>query len=216
MDKQTVLIAKRAIAIAPRPVHVGAATICIPAQRHAATLAFRTHLCPPQNELVQKPGSGPVQRFILMLSVDHCQWSGCLHENWRDCPPRGLSRDTIRFYERNGLIASSSAAGSTNSYRNYTDDVLERLSMIREAQAAGLSIADLGLLVRQLENATSEGFDAEAFLDLKIVEIENRIQRSERFLQTLKETREALKPAGARPTTSDGPSGGTPATESSR
>ena len=104
----------------------------------------------------------------------------------------GLSRDTIRFYERNGLIASSPGPGSTNSYRDYDDDVIERLAMIREAQAAGLSVSDLALFIRQLEDASETDFDAGAFLDLKIVEIQNRIAHSLRFVDTLKATRDAL------------------------
>ena len=104
----------------------------------------------------------------------------------------GLSRDTIRFYERNGLIGSSPGPGTTNSYRAYDDDVVERLQMIREAQAAGFTIADLSLFVRQLESASEAEFDAGAFLELKILEIENRIARSLRFVETLKATRDAL------------------------
>jgi len=108
----------------------------------------------------------------------------------------GLSRDTIRFYERNGLIASSPAVGATNSYRDYDDEMVERLHMIREAQAAGFTIADLFLFIRQLEQAPADNFDAEAFLDRKIAEIEHTIARSKRFLQTLQATRRAL--AGER------------------
>lgn len=104
----------------------------------------------------------------------------------------GMSRDTIRFYERNGLIASSPGGDSTNSYREYGGELVERLAMIREAQSAGLSIADLVLFIQQLENATGEDFDAEAFLNLKIIEIENRIVCSRNFLETLQATKRAL------------------------
>lgn len=104
----------------------------------------------------------------------------------------GLSRDTIRFYERNGLIDSTPGSGSTNSYRDYNEDLVERLQMIREAQAAGFTIADLFLFIRQLENAAHKEFDADAFLDRKIVEIENNMERSQRFLKTLRATKLAL------------------------
>ncbi len=105
----------------------------------------------------------------------------------------GLSRDTIRFYERNGLIESSPGPGSTNTYRDYEESVVERLQMIREAQAAGFSVSDLALFIRQLENTADADFDAGAFLDLKILEIERRIARSLRFVETLKATRIALE-----------------------
>jgi DNA-binding transcriptional MerR regulator len=107
----------------------------------------------------------------------------------------GLSRDTIRFYERNGLIDSAPGSGPTNSYREYDEDLVERLKMIREAQAAGFTIADLFLFIRQLENAAREEFDADAFLDRKIAEIENNIERSQRFLETLHVTKQALSGA---------------------
>ena len=56
-----------------------------------------------------------------------------------------------------------------------------------------LSIASLSLFIRELEDASDTEFDAAAFLDLKILEIENRIARSLRFVDTLKATRNALE-----------------------
>ena len=38
----------------------------------------------------------------------------------------GLSRDTIRFYERRGLISSQAESGQ-NSYRNYPEHALDTL-----------------------------------------------------------------------------------------
>lgn len=107
-----------------------------------------------------------------------------------------LSRDTIRFYERNGLIASTEGLSDTNSYRDYSEDLVERLNMIREAQNAGFSIAELLMLFRQLESPDFGGFSADDFLDRKISEVEERIARAQSFLSLLKETRAALMPPG--------------------
>ncbi len=36
----------------------------------------------------------------------------------------GLPRDTIRYYEREGLISSEPSTEPSNSYRSYTEDAV--------------------------------------------------------------------------------------------
>lgn len=107
----------------------------------------------------------------------------------------GLSRDTIRFYERQGLIASAPAPEATNNYRVYDEDVVFTLELIRDAQAAGMTIADLTIFIGQLQAGDPADFDADTFLAEKIAEVETRIERSQKFLRTLKDTRAALAAA---------------------
>ena len=104
----------------------------------------------------------------------------------------GLSRDTIRFYERNGLISSAEGPEQTNSYREYHDEIFERLTMIDEAQRAGFTISELRMFLRQIEGPAPEDLDMEQFLDNKIREVEANIERATRFLKTLRATRNAL------------------------
>jgi len=106
----------------------------------------------------------------------------------------GLTRDTLRFYEKQGLIASD-AEGGSNSYRAYPEDTLITLEWIAEARAAGLTLADLTVLLGQLDAETGEDFDGFAFLDVKIAEVQARIQQSQSFLKTLRLTRRALERA---------------------
>lgn len=55
----------------------------------------------------------------------------------------GLTRDTIRFYERNGLITSVDGGEATNNYRDYPTDSVALLGFLAGAREAGLSVADL-------------------------------------------------------------------------
>ncbi len=103
----------------------------------------------------------------------------------------GFSRDAIRLYERSGLIHSDSRE-TDNNYKNYPDSAIFTLEVVRDAQAAGMSIDDLSLLLRQLEDGDPDDFDGDAFLAKKIAEIEARIEAASRFLETLKQSREAL------------------------
>ena len=103
-----------------------------------------------------------------------------------------VSRDTIRFYERHGLIRSKQDADSDNTYRIYSEDALIALDVIRDAQAAGLSIADITIFLGQFLSQKGDGEQIEAFLDARIAEVADRITASARFLAMLKETRAAL------------------------
>ncbi len=104
----------------------------------------------------------------------------------------GVSRDTLRYYERQGLIQSAPGTDPTNNYRHYPEESLLTLEMIAEAQAAGLTIADLSIFIGQLQAADAEDFDGEAFLQARIEEVESRIAQARRFLTTLRATKAAL------------------------
>lgn len=108
------------------------------------------------------------------------------------CKCTGLSRDTVRFYEREGLIVSAPSDSATNSYRKYGDDLPERLAMIGQARDAGMSISDLKMLLGHLESGSPENLDVNAFLDDRIDQIETMILQAGRFLKVLKMTRDAL------------------------
>lgn len=49
----------------------------------------------------------------------------------------GVNAETLRFYEKAGLLAPARAA---NGYRLYTEDDVKRLKLIRRALAAGFAI----------------------------------------------------------------------------
>lgn len=54
----------------------------------------------------------------------------------------GVTAQTIRFYERRGLLPS--AARDKNGYRRYDDATASRLRFIRSAQTAGLTLTEIG------------------------------------------------------------------------
>ncbi|MCM2257571.1 MAG: MerR family transcriptional regulator [Vicinamibacteria bacterium] len=71
-----------------------------------------------------------------------------------------MSRDTLRFYEREGLIEPRrrTAAG----YRLYSTADEERVRFIRRAQALGLSLDDIRALLRVQPTATADACRAVA------------------------------------------------------
>ncbi len=106
----------------------------------------------------------------------------------------GFSRDAIRFYEKQGLLTATAREGD-NNYKSYPEDAVLTLQVIRDAQAAGMSIGDLSIFLSQLNAEDSEAFDGDAFLASKIAEVEARLASTNRFLDTLRQTRDALRRA---------------------
>lgn len=59
--------------------------------------------------------------------------------------------DTIRYYEREGLL--SRVPRTESGYRTYSDDDIERLRFIRKAKALGFSLEDIAELLHLQEGS---------------------------------------------------------------
>ena len=96
----------------------------------------------------------------------------------------GVTRDTIRFYERNGLLKSQPGESATNNYRDYPEENLLRLEFVSQAREAGMSIADLKDIVDTMEGScdleVARKVIAEKIEELK--DREKQIQGVIRFL----------------------------------
>jgi DNA-binding transcriptional MerR regulator len=65
----------------------------------------------------------------------------------------GLSADTVRYYERVGLLPEP--ARSAAGYRLYDQDAVGRLRLIRGAQRAGLRLREIGELLQSPTRASA-------------------------------------------------------------
>jgi MerR family copper efflux transcriptional regulator len=83
----------------------------------------------------------------------------------------GLSRDTLRYYEKRGLLQ---ARRGSNGYRDYPPEAVDWLRYIRLAQHLGFTLgeieADLPLL------AERSGPQLRAVLERKLADIDRRIE----------------------------------------
>lgn len=92
----------------------------------------------------------------------------------------GVSVETIRFYQRRGLLAEPPRGDGA---RRYSQDDLERLRSIRAAQTAGFTLEEIATLLG-LEH--EDRASARALAEVRIAAIDEKIA-------TLKTMRAALK-----------------------
>lgn len=96
----------------------------------------------------------------------------------------GLSTKTIRFYEQRGLLAPPPR--TRGGYRDYPAATVQRLRFIRDAQAAGLRLADILGVLALRDSGQAPCAHVEALVEDYLAQIEQR-------LADLRATRSALR-----------------------
>lgn len=92
--------------------------------------------------------------------------------------------ETIRFYEREGLIAPE--ARTASGYRRFAPATAERLGFIRRAKQLGFSLGEIRQLL-ELAAADGDRGHVKALAETKLAEIERRIAELQRMRDALGE-----------------------------
>ncbi|MEH7418836.1 MerR family transcriptional regulator [Neobacillus drentensis] len=97
----------------------------------------------------------------------------------------GLSAHTIRFYEKEGLFDSRHVRRDENYYRNYSDEVIERLKLIKKFQGVGCSLSELKEVLQDHDTNTRTNQQVMEWISQKIGEIERKRDEYDQMLDTL-------------------------------
>ena len=96
----------------------------------------------------------------------------------------GLSRDTLRFYEKRGLLRARRGA---NGYRDYPADMVQLVLYIKTAQRLGFSLGEIGNSVGALWQAPDPDSAVTQLLQDKLNLIETRIAELDQLRQELQQ-----------------------------
>ncbi len=95
----------------------------------------------------------------------------------------GISPDTLRFYERRGLLPKPPR--STNGYRHYPAATELRVMTIRRALDAGFTIADLQGVLRERDRGGIPCRQVRAIAAERLAELSARIEELSRLRNRL-------------------------------
>lgn len=84
----------------------------------------------------------------------------------------GLSRDSLRFYEKRGLLQARRAA---NGYRDYPEEAVQWLGYVRTAQQLGFTLAEIAADLPMLVQGEDAGPALRATLARKLADVDARI-----------------------------------------
>jgi len=96
----------------------------------------------------------------------------------------GVSIDTIRFYERRGLLAMPDR--SFSGYRNYSEEALDRLRFIGDAKRLGFTLKEIKELLSLGVKSTAECGPVTRKAEAKLLEMNEEISRLQRLRLTLR------------------------------
>jgi MerR family Zn(II)-responsive transcriptional regulator of zntA len=89
----------------------------------------------------------------------------------------GLSKDTIRFYEKTGLITASDKQAGTRIYKEYSAETVERLLRINQGKGLGFTLNEIKQLINECSNATLTKNEQIRIIECKLEEIAGKIQQ---------------------------------------
>ncbi len=97
----------------------------------------------------------------------------------------GVGIQTVRFYERKGLLARPPRSGP--AYRQYNADHLSRIRFIKRAQELGFSLKEITALLELPFQPRATCEEVKAHADRKRTEIDAKIRDLQRMRRSLEE-----------------------------
>lgn len=85
----------------------------------------------------------------------------------------GVSTKTLRFYERRGLLPAPDRL--PNGYRDYGSGAVARVSFVRQAQHAGLTLAQIREILAIRDCGKAPCVHVDALIHERLDEVERRI-----------------------------------------
>lgn len=108
----------------------------------------------------------------------------------------GVGVETIRFYERRGLIRQPRKPEGSG-FRSYPDDVVAQLRFIRRAQEIGFSLSEIDELLSLRTDPEGDCTDVRERTVAKLADVDQKIMNLKRMRRALKEMLDACPASGA-------------------
>lgn len=106
----------------------------------------------------------------------------------------GVPIDTVRYYERNGLLPPP--ARRKSGYRDFHEDDIARLNFVLRGKAMGFTLSEIRELLALSDNAQGDMAAIKAAAKSKLEEIEIRLSALARIRDGLGELVDACPGAG--------------------
>ncbi len=106
----------------------------------------------------------------------------------------GVGVETIRFYEREGLVPKPPRTPS--GYRQYPEDTISRLRFIQRAKELGFSLREIQELISLRLDDHACAADVRSHAEAKIRDIDEKIRDLQRMRSSLRELTETCAGEG--------------------
>lgn len=97
----------------------------------------------------------------------------------------GVSRDTVRLYEKLGLLKNITRPYEFNNYKDYGEENVERIHMIKRMQHFGATLKECKDVLDAIDNNAFDSNTAKELLHARIAQIDSKIKELEETKATL-------------------------------
>lgn len=97
----------------------------------------------------------------------------------------GVTRDTIRFYERSGLLKNITRPFEWNNYKDYGDENVERIKILKCLKKFGLTLKEGKDILQEKDNNPNIDVYRREKAAKKLQEIEQKIAELEKVKTNL-------------------------------
>ena len=87
----------------------------------------------------------------------------------------GVTRDTVRYYERQGLLAGVTRAEASNNYKDYPDDNVRRIEIICYLKRFGFTLRECRELLEERDRLEGGCIDRGKVFAGKLTQIDAQI-----------------------------------------
>lgn len=105
----------------------------------------------------------------------------------------GLSKDTIRFYEKIGLIGAGSKHLGKSHFKQYGEETIERLVLIRQAKKLGFTLNEIKQALDDWQNNKISQTEKIEIIQSRIEKVNERISQLHELKTYLTNKLEKLK-----------------------
>lgn len=95
----------------------------------------------------------------------------------------GVNKETIRFYEKSGLLADPQR--TAGGYRQYSQEDLKRLIFVKNAKELGFSLAEIKELLALADGDIYKCCDVRQIAESKLAHITNQMKQLGNLKRTL-------------------------------
>ena len=106
----------------------------------------------------------------------------------------GISIETLRFYEKLGLLGRP--ARTASGYRLYDRETLERLDFIKRAQVLGFSLAEIARIIAEKQAGQSPCSEVRDIVRARLKELDERMKEMQRYRKELAAALDEWEKAG--------------------
>ncbi len=91
----------------------------------------------------------------------------------------GLSKDTVRFYQKMGLIEAKTRQAGTRTYMEFSPEMVERAVIITQGKSLGFTLNEIMHLIETWGNVSMPLHEKLKIIDRKLDEITAKMRQLE-------------------------------------